>query len=657
MFDLKALWPQRRAAERYSAPAAPEDEAGWRTVGADELERELYGAVVRKEPVMLVGPPGVGKTYTSKRVGARAKGEKKIKTFEVIVGDKNLTPDALFESRLVITDKSKRFVRLIPSMIRRHVGKSFIPVDEVKSADDARDRWKDEDYLFLVLDEASRCTPSFVDALLPVLNDFQVTVEGRTFYAPVLVTLLLNPPGMDATAAAFSHALTSRLYQRFTIRQPGPRELCDIYTLPHVKKDAERFKIRHTDANLAGMARLACGVITLLWGLPVKGRPGMASLSDNAIHLITQAARLDPKLESLLTRLGPMVRFGPDARKGRRWLITAAHGASRKGAIVAHRHLIETCVPCLSVGGKQTFSEGQEPDKQAEFEKLIHEITSLVLQSKALRDLLLDPPAVIRPPYDPGTLAAGFFSEAVEDRRITMHHSWEVFTERLQEDEVPNRTAVRAEGKRFLESLATQGANIDTWQREGKSEQDAVFQIAKTAHEVSTPAEGWREHKPPISKDGFSTDAYREMFRALAEYADAPGASWMVQALSACLKSPTGADPLLSPAEEARLACRRIGLPDRHVRDIFQLTERHAEFRGRAERIALLLAEVLKLEGKKIGKLPEVTSAQFPTPDDPEKLPVWSSERRELVAWLERLSEAHMDLAERCETAIGYLKG
>ncbi len=573
-----------------------------RRITSFQLEAEIYGWIELRMPSIVIGPPGVGKTWAAKEAAIKAKAAGLIKTFEIVTGCKDLTPDALFAERLVVTDAAEKFVRLLPSMVRKHCEGKLLPVDQYRSSD-VRKLWKPEDWLVIILDESTRCTPAFIDACLPLLNDFQVTVENETFYAPVLVILLGNPAGMDATTTAFTHALTSRLFERITITQPGMEELAMVFTLPGVRTDAEEFGFPARCRPSEDHVRLACGVITILWGLPLDRR-GMSSLSPEALDLIARVERADPALAHKLTEVGELIHFGPDPRKGRRWVTSAMRRAHIEGASFDLGHLIDTCINCLSIGGKPTFSEGQEPNKQSLLEDLIFEVTEHVLTSASLQRLILEhgrkenddrhEPAELAKTVASALLADGEGRVPRFERMIRDHDR------RLDADGVIDREMRKRHFGEFLLRSARIDANLA-----GPEKDSAAQALARRADSLV------------VGPDGFVA---RADYAFLEELRGGRTLTERGSAMVGILTDLDGRAVPLALEEEVRLAVGRHPSSVPFRTEISDHVRRNQDFRMRVELVADTVAGAVELEtGADIGPVLKRLWAAF-APASPESV-------------------------------------
>jgi hypothetical protein len=550
------------------------------------LEEAIYGWIEMRMPSIVIGPPGVGKTFAAKAAALRAIKDGLIKTYEIVTGSKELTADHIFESRLVISsDSSSNFVKQLASMVRKHCEGSLLPVAQHHSSS-VRKLWKPGEWLLIILDEATRCTPAFMDAMLPVLNDFQVTIEGETYYAPVLVIMAGNPAGMDATTSAFSHATTSRLYERITMTQPGAAELASVFTIRGVRDDAEEFGIPERFQPSEDHVRLACGVITILWGLPLDRR-GMSALSQEALDLIARVERADPALAIKLEALGTLTHFGPDPRKGRRWCTSAMRKAKVEGVPFDIGHRIDTSVNCLCIGGKPTFSEGQEPAKMAELEDLIFEVTSAVLRSDTLRRLILEEGRGATDPTEPASLSrsiadalivGGRAGEKRLERLIREHHR------RLEADDVFDREAKRRHFAEFLGRVSKIDASL------------TVPEKGSSARALARRQDGMI-----IGDDGLVDEAVGIFLRELQEGGDLTDRG---QATVGILTDLEGRPVPLALAEEVRLAVRRHQAASPFEAEIRNVCRGHEEFRGRIDRVAAVMASAVNQKpGSDIGPI------------------------------------------------------
>jgi AAA domain (dynein-related subfamily) len=579
----------KRDAKKTVASGSP------REITSAQLQELAYGWIVRREPSIVIGPPGVGKTFAAKEAAKRAEADKRIRAWEILDGEKELTRERVFERRL-IEKPDPPFFGFLPSLVRKHVGDFLLP----KNVDlkEAFRIWGDN-WLLLILDEATRCTNAFLDSCLPVLNEFRISNENETWLAPVLVILLGNPAGFDASTVAFSPALTSRLFQRVTMYQPGPEELAVTYTLPDVRRDAERLGIPVPD-SIEEYAVVACAVITLLWGLPVEveKRKGMASLSSDARSLLSKVEKADPELAKLLKDIGEVTHFGPDPRKGRRWLTTALYEAHHEGIPFGPGHLIDTAVRCLSVGGKDTFSEGQEPHLQQRKEALIQRIAEHMLGSnEKWRELIQ---ACKRPAPDmsePAELAAEmapvlFTDEAARKeplRRLLTEHRRQLRTELVPDRESRSRVLAA-----FLNSVARLDTSLP------------AAELERAVRELAARADA-----KMLTGDGFVCRPDRDLLRQLSSLG---GLSRIGDALVALLQL-EGRPVPVAPEEEVRLACERFPQAKHFSQELLASVKRHRDLSDRVETAASVLAAALALQpGEDVRDVARRLFELFPLP-------------------------------------------
>ncbi|HVX11689.1 MAG TPA: AAA family ATPase [Pirellulales bacterium] len=528
--------------------------------------------IIRRRCGIIVGPPGVGKTYITKEVALWARSAGIIKDFEIITGCKDLSPDHICESRLVVTDDAKSPVRMIPSMIRKHCAPWLRKVSDC-SAEEARRSWPDEAWLLIVFDEAGRSNSTLIDSLLPMLNDFQVTIEGETYYAPVCMILLSNPAGMDATSTAFTHALTSRLYGRITMRQPGPLELSRTYTLPNLRRDLKSLGFSPASCPDDDTVLLGCGLITALWGLPMDHK-GAASLSHAAREFVERLSAADQTLAALLTEIGELQHYGPDPRKGLRLMTLAAELAEAESVPFDLGHIIEASVEALSIGGKPSFSEGQEPFSQERLEKLIFLIADRILRSPTLKQIILDEQDRGPDPSDSLTLAA----EVAPGLGASGAAAWQAWLERilreherqLYDDDVADRERRGALLGEFLRRSARMDAHFD-------------------AHELTRRARALalRPDSQLISEDGFLTGADRDFVKKLASREDLSGRG---NAIVAALTAADGEVLWLQVTEEVRLATREHQAVEPYSKELIEWVGRSPKFRGHITGVTRIMA-------------------------------------------------------------------
>jgi hypothetical protein len=670
-----------------------------RDVIPSELRAKLYQWIKRRRPGIVVGPPGVGKTFGAKKEALRAKAERLIGDFEIVTGCKDLSPDHLFEARLVVTDDAEKYVRLIPSMIRKHCGGfdlrlvpwgdgSAVPVSGHKlvvlglddagalhfrifdaagqlvidadqrglaaqaeaisalkqrlaglwpprvptaaekagilddlspivghphlgswlrrvsewDAEAALQSWPDEAWLLIIFDEAGRANSTLIDAILPLLNDFQVTIEGETYYCPTTMILLSNPAGMDSTSSAFTHALTSRLYERITMRQPGVAELARTYTLPEVRREVKRLGLSPRSCPDDRAVMLGCGLITALWGLPTDRR-GAASLSDEARDFVERLGAADGVLAGYLTEVGELQHYGPDPRKGKRLMIAAAERADAEGVPFDDGHLIDSAVETLSIGGKPNFSEGQEPHSQTRLEDLIHLVAERIIRSPRLRQIILDQQDRGPEPDDPAAVAeraAAGLGTGGDPWRAWLERALREHDRRLVADDVADREARRALFAEFLHRVARM---------------DAGLPAPELAHRIRELAS--RPDSQVIGDDGFRARADRELIMKLVARNDlsAPGA-----AIAAALAGPDGQLLPLDLDEEVRLAGREHEAAAPYEREIAEALRRSPQYRGRAPEVAGVLAAVYdRPAGSDVKVVLDLLWRLFP-PTDPDSL-------------------------------------
>jgi hypothetical protein len=562
--------------------------SGRRCPSAAELEDIFYGWIQRRTPAICIGPPGVGKTYAAEKAAQRAVKEKIIFGYEILTGTKELSPDVLFEPRLIVTEKPPKYIKMLPSLIKKHCGNFLL--DKATNSDLVT--WPPKQWFLLLIDEATRCSPTFLDACLGLLNNFSVNLEGETSFAPFLIILLGNPAGMDASTAAFSNAVTSRLYERVTMYQPGPEELAMVYTKGDLVRDAARLMIGEIHRPSDDEVRLIAAAVTLTWGLPLD-RKGIASLSDDACGLLAAVEAKDTKLAGLMRELGELVHFGADPRRCRRWGVSAMERSRRENVPFSLAHLVETAVDCLAIAGKQTFSEGQEPHSFKKFERLLVAVVERFFNNKALHRLVLDPssrPIDLAEPvrlaeYIAPALLVSVTAEgkAALERLIRDHHRQLVAEEVA---DVERRRRLLAE---FLRSATRIVAN----QAQPESVVAARV-LARNAHSRLIALDGSEldESRKKIDVEGFETNAARDLIR---KFAIINGLSAIGQAVAAISLNDDGTEVPLIFAEEVRLALKDDPRLASYRVELEKVLRRHPLFRGCAEKVAIVLKEALSI--------------------------------------------------------------
>jgi hypothetical protein len=385
------------------------------------LEEELYTVFVSRHPyplnVMLVGPPGCGKTYALKKIGRRLKKEGRIKEFLIINGNPDLTPDKLFDPTLTIVRDAQGFVEFIEAVICKYVDKSKIrAVSEVDSLQECFKLWQPEDFILIVLDEASRCPASLFAAFMLPMSDMQYNIGGKAYYLPIILALGANPPNFDQTCSVFSPATLDRIVYRWDVLAADIDVATDVISMPVVVAcggaDGNRVE-RNGSPKRNGkgrsqrpprrvrvhrdLVRMTNLISKLCWGLPTS-RKGLAYLTHKDKQLMEAVAKAEPAIAHEMEHLGLLVDYGPNGRAVQNWLRIAMCFAERaaNGHMVrlAPEHLLATVMGCLGHGGKDRFSEGTQPQKRTEKLDAIYRIAWQCFHSEKVWALVLDEPHV-----------------------------------------------------------------------------------------------------------------------------------------------------------------------------------------------------------------------------------------------------------------------
>lgn len=351
------------------------------------LEDELYDAIRTRQHTLVISMPGCGKTHNANEAARRALNDNIIGGIIHVEGSKDLMASALFEDDITIMEGGNEKVKVIPSRLRKELEGAFKNTKAYK-LEKAEAEWQPTDYRVVILDEITRCSATFIDRLFTILNDQKATIQGNDVLMPVVFLLLGNPPGMDSTTSAFSHAFLARIFQRIVIRDVDLDTQASLFTKNFVERAFKKGQFPEYAKPNDDLMWLASAVRYWTWGLPLD-RKGLAQLPDSAKQLIQEATTRVPELKAMMEVMGTLVTFGHDSRKPPRWLAASMGLAYRMRETISEKHLLRTAINCLSIGTKDNFSEGTEPDLQRLKEELIYSMAHITLTHPKLRDLIL----------------------------------------------------------------------------------------------------------------------------------------------------------------------------------------------------------------------------------------------------------------------------
>jgi MoxR-like ATPase len=221
--------------------------------GKDDVIRLLLVALVAEGHVLLEDRPGVGKT-TLARTLAQA--------LQLTMGRVQFTPD------------------LLPSDITGNA------IYDQKSAD-FRFRPGPVFHNVVLADEINRASPKTQSALLEVMEERQVTADGRTYQMPrpFIVLATQNPIDMDGT-----YSLPEAQLDRFLMKLP----------IGYPSNEAE---ITMLQTQLAGRSAPSIR--------PVLTEPEVRSLLDMAVEV-----ELSPAVEAYIVSVADATRMLPEVRLG-----------------------------------------------------------------------------------------------------------------------------------------------------------------------------------------------------------------------------------------------------------------------------------------------------------------------------------------------------
>jgi hypothetical protein len=246
--------------------------------------------------------------------------------------------------------------------------------------------------------------------------------------------------------------------------------------------------------------------------------------------------------------------------------------AHRRSEEFTISHLIETAVRCLSVGGKDTFSEGQEPHLQKKKEGLIEKIADYALR----RDWLLQ---LMENPVAQATEAARQqrFAEVTEalfnkpDEGVSRLQSMlDDHREELAADTVPDREVRQAMFTTFLDRVSrlSRGSNLGP----------SGAEMSRALSYISS-----RPDAAILEGDAFIVRADRSFLNSLK---NSQCLTSLGAALTGLLIDENGAARLLILSEEVRLACLRRPHASQFYAELLRTAQRHLIFRGRVDEIA-----------------------------------------------------------------------
>jgi MoxR-like ATPase len=364
-----------------------------RAAPGEELTRLVRMAILSKLTMLIEGPPGVGKTYTTLEVLRELTKQRRIKGFVFFSCTKSLTPDQVWQPELIMMTDASGKLQIIshPPEWQQLLGDNFVPL-MTATPDQLRELDKLENTIIVFIDEASRASQTMLDSVLTPIESRVVQINGRQVVAPGLKWILSgNSPGMDQTATSYSPALTSRFDLQLTLTNP------DLGTLVHYIETSIREKVDASDGLRPSheLIAIAAGICQLLGGWPLT-RACYAEAPQQVLQLVQRAVELDPQLKAKLEKWSELSTFPPDARKPGKWLINCINGVleratgSGKTGKVTAADLVEWSAFSLSPGVRKKFASGVKPQKQRVLDDLIAEIVALVFESPALCNLILN---------------------------------------------------------------------------------------------------------------------------------------------------------------------------------------------------------------------------------------------------------------------------
>jgi MoxR-like ATPase len=318
---------------------------------SSQLFDDIFGAIVRREHVLLIGPRGSGKSYAGRRAIRMAEvlnrdGVKDpaqsvlVPGAQVIAqGNKELPRDYFFEPEFEFVKTGDAVNPLTMELrqppLMRHAAidttgrvKLVKVVTEPDKDLDAVTRFRATfsmkgekrgdpvrpiEHFVLFLDEINRFNDGVLDTLLLLLEERCVIYQGHLVEMPVSVVATMNPPGYDISARSLSPPLLSRFNTVKTLYTAGPHTLVDEILPNALKLSGD--ELRRVRFEVFAVA------IVLFWGEYDSRRPSGAYLSPDARTMIESVKRASTAtLREGLLYVSQKSNYGPDARGTRDWI-------------------------------------------------------------------------------------------------------------------------------------------------------------------------------------------------------------------------------------------------------------------------------------------------------------------------------------------------
>jgi MoxR-like ATPase len=316
---------------------------------------QIKQALMMRQPVVLVGPRGCGKSWCAEQAVIELKKEGRLHDYVKVQGNKDLPRDYLLEDEIgfqLEESGSTRSVVPVPlsAPLLRFATRTHDKYGDIKE----RDGWieiTDGKPFGLFVDELNRFSDGVLDSLLLLLEEQQVIIRGRPLKIDARVVMTMNPPGYDATAKRLSPPLQARIARMYDLCTPGIDTLVGI-----AKNKVKRFEetekadvARDSDEVL----RRACFVTLALWGEIGPEEGAYVYLTRDTHERLRELKDHAPDIRLHMRAIRELCTYGPDARAAGDWVAAAlaqdalGRGDNKGQVTLTVKALRDQLVPCI----------------------------------------------------------------------------------------------------------------------------------------------------------------------------------------------------------------------------------------------------------------------------------------------------------------------